>query len=234
MRISVIYIILFAFFSIPLYSQDVIFLKRHKRIEGKVIEVDNRNIRYKKQNNPEGPVYLLEIKYIDSIAYSGGHTDFFLNEKPVSLKKISEIKKYNNLGENLFSTGVFLFDNTPANVYTNSSLENAPIFAHYVAYEKLFLKDRFGVEFRPFIGYNKKAYGTVLAAKFYPKHIRKTRLGLGIHYQLSVMDLVENYYDSQSGFSILRKYESTVSSVGFVSNLIVHFNKSYLSFRHFR
>lgn len=56
-------------------SQDTIYLRKGKILEGKVEEVSAREIRYKLKQNETGPVYILSRSDVDSIVYSNGYTD---------------------------------------------------------------------------------------------------------------------------------------------------------------
>lgn len=58
-------------------SQDVINTKNHERIEAKILEVSDTEIRYKKSNNPDGPTFVMPTSKIASITYSTGEVQRF-------------------------------------------------------------------------------------------------------------------------------------------------------------
>ncbi|GAB4202341.1 MAG: hypothetical protein Fur0023_08110 [Bacteroidia bacterium] len=54
---------------VALHAQDVIFTNSGKVYEGKVVEVTDNYIKYRKKENPDGPVYSLEKSMVTKIKY---------------------------------------------------------------------------------------------------------------------------------------------------------------------
>lgn len=54
------------------YSQDIIVTNDAQKIEVKIIEVSKTTIKYKEQDNLDGPTFVLETKDLNSIIYSNG------------------------------------------------------------------------------------------------------------------------------------------------------------------
>ena len=69
-----------------LMAQDVIVTRESKRIDGKVLEVSDTEVRYKKQNNPDGPVFVIGTGKISSIMYANGEVQSF-GEVPAAEEK---------------------------------------------------------------------------------------------------------------------------------------------------
>jgi len=80
----------FIFFSllsatvIAAKAQDVITLQNGQTIAGKVTEVGVNEIRYYKNSNPDGPVYVLSKGEVAQITYSNKTTDVFNSAPQVS------------------------------------------------------------------------------------------------------------------------------------------------------
>jgi hypothetical protein len=71
------------FAGIPGNAQDTINKTDGEKIIGKVLEIDNSSVRYKKGNNPNGPDYILKISEISSIRYQNNETEVFAkSEQP--------------------------------------------------------------------------------------------------------------------------------------------------------
>jgi hypothetical protein len=60
-----------------LFAQDNIILKNGMELPAKVLEVSASEIKYKKQDNPDGPVYTYTIKDVLLINYANGTKDVF-------------------------------------------------------------------------------------------------------------------------------------------------------------
>jgi hypothetical protein len=87
------YILFFiTFWSFSVYSQDIITTKKGEDIEAKVLEVNVNEVKYKKYNNPQGPIYLLLKSDILLIRYENGTKDIF-HEEEKNITEISSVQK---------------------------------------------------------------------------------------------------------------------------------------------
>ncbi len=68
---------LFLLGSSLLWAQDSVILKNGTEIQVKVLEVSSAQIKYKKQENPDGPLYTYSIKDVLLIKYANGTKDVF-------------------------------------------------------------------------------------------------------------------------------------------------------------
>ncbi len=76
------YLLVSIFMIVIGYAQDTINMIDGEKIVGKVLEIDNANVKYKRNNNLEGPVYVLEISKINSIHYINNDIEEFeISEK---------------------------------------------------------------------------------------------------------------------------------------------------------
>ena len=80
-------ILTFLFFTIftNCYSQDVIIQKSGNEFQGKVIEVGVTEIKYRKIDNPDGPLYSIMRTDVAMIRYENGTKDIFNAEKKARL-----------------------------------------------------------------------------------------------------------------------------------------------------
>ncbi|HON19858.1 MAG TPA: hypothetical protein PLW70_00780 [Bacteroidales bacterium] len=69
-------------FPMIVSAQDVITLKNGDEIQAKVTEVMQDQIKYKRFDNLDGPVYFLNKSEIFMIKYQNGQKDVFKDEKP--------------------------------------------------------------------------------------------------------------------------------------------------------
>ncbi|MBR5042385.1 MAG: hypothetical protein IKX67_04030 [Bacteroidales bacterium] len=58
-------------------AQDIVVLKNGTEIKAKVTEVSSDAIKYKRADNPNGPIYVLQINEIASITYENGTVETF-------------------------------------------------------------------------------------------------------------------------------------------------------------
>ncbi|MGZ3862442.1 MAG: hypothetical protein ACXVPN_03000 [Bacteroidia bacterium] len=68
---------LFLAFSFTGFSQDTLFKRNGEVILGKVTEINKTDIKYKKNNNPDGPTYSIGIDDVTMIEYKNGSKDVF-------------------------------------------------------------------------------------------------------------------------------------------------------------
>ncbi len=67
-------------FSVVLQAQDVIITIEAQKIEAKILEISTNEIKYKKQNNLEGPIFVMATTEINSIIYANGEVQLFHSE----------------------------------------------------------------------------------------------------------------------------------------------------------
>jgi len=103
------------------FSQDIIVLRENNiEFQAKVTEVTNELVKYKKWENPDGPIYHLSIASIARIRYKNGQEDTFNND--VSVQNNNENSEQPAAKEdkvNHFST---------AEGYPKVALVNVPYF----------------------------------------------------------------------------------------------------------
>jgi hypothetical protein len=80
------------------YSQDLILLKNGEEIKAVVNEVTLDLIKYKKFENPDGPIYSIEKRSVFMITYKNGSKDIF-SEQP-TVKVIEQEQKQEDPHQN--------------------------------------------------------------------------------------------------------------------------------------
>jgi hypothetical protein len=68
------------------FSQDIITLKTGEQIRSKIMEVGQSEIKYKKYDNQNGPVYVVTKSDLSDILYENGTKDIFNNETSKAIK----------------------------------------------------------------------------------------------------------------------------------------------------
>jgi len=96
-------------------AQDVIVTTEGKKINSKVMEVNENDIRYKLFDNPSGPVYFMKKSDIATILYENGNVDVFKLPSPQNYfypyhqytkADLKNAKNLRNSGIALFSAGM--------------------------------------------------------------------------------------------------------------------------------
>ena len=97
-----------------LMAQDVIVTMQAERIDAKVLEVSETEIRYRKTSNPEGPIYLLSTDKIATILYANGEVEVFGKTQqpaPEEQPKLSVPDRKIEEGTVLFREGKYIVEN---------------------------------------------------------------------------------------------------------------------------
>ena len=105
------------------FAQDIIVTRDNKRIDANITEVSGDNIRYKKANSPDGPVFVMPVKDINSIVYKNGDVQTFeetaaTQSQPAAVKKSEPAQKNEVANEKIIYTAAeFNGDTLPQFVY---------------------------------------------------------------------------------------------------------------------
>ena len=81
MKRCTLFLLVLMYSASGLLAQDVIITRESKRIDGKVLEISDTEIRYKKQNNPDGPVFVIKNEKVSSILFANGEVQSFKSEQ---------------------------------------------------------------------------------------------------------------------------------------------------------
>jgi hypothetical protein len=86
------WIIIIVCASTKLIAQDKLVFKNGGEVPAVIIEVNADIIKYKRFDNPNGPIYLIPRNEIDRIAYKDGRVDNFINSSKANSKSPLESK----------------------------------------------------------------------------------------------------------------------------------------------
>ncbi len=180
--------IIFWFLSGIIHAQDIIYKLDGTKEEVKVLEIDKKEIHYKKFSNTEGPTYSIDRSNVVMITYENGNFDL-LNKPVIEGKKNVEFAR-NILSYHLFDL-VF-------NEFT-------------ISYERLLKEGKIGIQIPLSFGYNRSNFysdnfrslfysGATL--NFYPtgqgifKYFMGPQLILGYGEEQDYVD----YFDDQGNY----------------------------------
>lgn len=115
-----------------LQAQDIIITKDAQKIEAKVLESSNSEIKYKKQSNLEGPTFVVSISELNSVIYANGEVQVFNSTtkeyKTNSLSDENQISEDCGLSkeenEFIYSTKQFKGGELPKFTYKKVQLPN--------------------------------------------------------------------------------------------------------------
>ena len=132
-RVLVIFLVVFSMSKLC-FSQDIITLRTGDQIRSKILEIGQTEIKYKKFDNQNGPVYVVVKSDISNILYENGTKDIFndeqvkpgssvtdpVKENPDAVKK-AELSASGNKGSNVLIgfSGVLPTGTWPATALTN-------------------------------------------------------------------------------------------------------------------
>lgn len=85
-------------------AQDVIVTRDSKRIDAKVEEISETEVRYHRQDNPAGPVFVMPTSQIASIVFANGDVTTF-NTQPTQQQQQQAQSAQQNLYENSVVVG---------------------------------------------------------------------------------------------------------------------------------
>jgi hypothetical protein len=79
-RVTLVFLVTFLISKLCI-SQDLITFKTGEQIRSKILEIGQTEIKYKKFDNQNGPVYILQKSEISNIVYENGTKDLFNSEQ---------------------------------------------------------------------------------------------------------------------------------------------------------
>ena len=148
----------FVMVAILCFAQDIIVTTDARRIEAKVLEVSDSEVKYKETDNLEGPTFVISTSNISSIVYANGKVSLFQGT-PTATKEQADFNPtpsyLTRIGEKYTYKGVVMRGDAYAN-FLNDNCPNAYQIYHsgyVVAYTgMLFLSVAIGFELGTLIG----------------------------------------------------------------------------------
>lgn len=218
-----------------MYAQDTIYDRKNYSVLAKVLEITNTDIKYKRFDNPEGPVYSTPKNQVSIIKYANGSIEDFSSytRQQVTDRRGRPINTFIPKGDKMISAGFWAFV-TPSPIFSNSSNENnSPVSAAYVTFEKLFAQNHIGITIMPFIGFNKKAYGSAFGFAFYPKNYGRAQFRLEPQYIFSVQDYSNTTYNSTNQYYETKRFQTTISYLLFNLGFNVNASQNWVITNNF-
>jgi hypothetical protein len=142
---KIIFLIAILFATMYSYSQDRIIKKDKSEIKAKVLEVGDVEIKYKKEDNPDGPTYAIKKAEVNVIIYKNGQVESFndiVNTHAPAQPTNTSPSLGNNNGSNPNKSGIVRIEKEKANVFTFYDANNKKLNSKQ-SYKKLlpYIKD---------------------------------------------------------------------------------------------
>lgn len=113
-------LIAFLIMAINSWGQDTIYLRSDQRIACKILEVSPTEVKYKKAELSDGPLYIENKSAILQIKYSNGFIDVFPQISPLPITKENNQKEQNTGGKKYLDLAtiqgertIYLYDGRP-------------------------------------------------------------------------------------------------------------------------
>jgi hypothetical protein len=175
------------------YGQDMIYFTDGSKIEGKILQVDEAEVTYKKTANPDGPDYIEKKQNILLVVYANGQHETFTNHKGgLKIDTISKSFKRNYIAwtitdlvaltvsfsyEHILKRGMFGFK-VPFKVNLQAQSNAAP----------------FGLDPGESILPNGRTFGTGLDINYYPTGQGKAKYFVGPSFQFATYKYLDRDY----------------------------------------
>ena len=171
------------FCCIKSYSQDKLFKPDGTKLEVKVLEVTQTEIKYKKWSNQDGPIYTINKNEVMMILYQNGENEVISasatipNNNNNTIPNNDTIKKENEYGQHMLSFNPIHL------IFGNITL----------SYEHFNKKGNCSVKFPVTIGYRYDNFNLGTEIKLFPKKQGKVRYFLGPVIKGGVIPFVNRY-----------------------------------------
>ena len=88
-----IFTMLVAYSTLYVSAQDIIITRDEKKIDAKVLEISETEVKYKEADDLEGPTFVLGIQKIASIVLSSGKVKVFGNNPENTVQPVAQVPK---------------------------------------------------------------------------------------------------------------------------------------------
>ena len=90
----IIFLIFTSTFNANVFSQDIILKRNGESIEAEISVIEIDNIKYKKYNNLNGPIYIIAKSEVEKITFKNGTTEVFTEKEQKKELSLVETKEY--------------------------------------------------------------------------------------------------------------------------------------------
>lgn len=207
--------------SVSLHAQDAIYKKDKTKLDAKVTEVGNWEVKYKSASNPDGPVYTIPKSDIAIIIYQNGSSDLFTNEKSKRCKKFDSLST--NFCRNFIGVDIGEFTNTAINITYEHTFGKKGNVA-------LRLPFSVGLSSNNYYYYgHRKIFSTGLDLLFFPTGQGKLRYYVAPYFEWGLYNNSYTFYTYEGNYYNTQYYRSRgFSFAGGVKNGIL-----FQATRHF-
>lgn len=234
MKSLVIILILLAFPKV-MVAQDTIYMRNTKKVIAKVIQTRPKGVSFHKINEPQTEIYTVDLEYIDSIFYENGSVDRFTWRKkrlpPGANHRMNQMLRNRQTfhsGSNSTSSGAFVLDNTDRADGRADDINDKAIIAVYTSYERMIANHKIGLSVMPFIGMNRKAFGSGFGVTLYPKPYYKAIFHMGPQLLLYRSQIYRAQFNEKDGYSTGNIYPTTILSFTYNLGLNIHIDKNWM------
>lgn len=131
---TLIYLFLtISFMSTSVIAQDVIVKIDGSEIQSKIIEVNTRNVKYKKHSNPEGVLYIINVSDVYQIIYEHGDTETYSDPKFIVTED----------GLRVFPRDLYKKLNSVQANFSAGWLPTMPTLSYFICYERLLINNNY-------------------------------------------------------------------------------------------
>ncbi len=203
------------------FSQDIIFRKDGSKEEVKIILVGDREIQYKKFNNPDGPVYATDRREILLITYENG--DFDVINKILEEEKPVKADLTRNFARNIIHYHMFDL-----------------VFGDFAfSYERILSNGQIGIKIPVSVGYDfysdiydfNSVFYSGVGVNFYPTGQGKWRYFVGPQARVGLGKQTDwvYYYDDNGNYL----YDEAVEDEGIYTRFFVDNGVMFTPVRNF-
>ncbi|HYD20406.1 MAG TPA: hypothetical protein VEB40_02940 [Flavipsychrobacter sp.] len=230
MRLKAILLAAFALITVSATAQDKIYKKNGDVIEGKVKEVNSKNISYKRWDNPEGPDYVIGRNEVQRIKYQNGSEDYMAPEREGMTKGTAGRKPAKKIeyGSNIISAALINLsdDGFGVGLAYERALDKKGIINFYLPVNMCFSSIAGNEVYNPTTGtydYNmlsRRVFQIMPGVKFYPTGNQgKVRYGIAaqLAYYTGTKE-VEQYLYSPLYSSYYQTGNAQVQKLGILVN----------------
>jgi len=178
------------FLQLIVKAQDIIFTKFGEVYEGKILEITETSVKYKKLNNLDGPVYSIDKSKVTKIKFSNGFTEVFSKESKES--KEESIEKNSTLSNIVYENdSVYMKSKNICGVDIGQFFANSIGFV----YERFLDKyNRFSICIPISVGINYQNYQTFYENNYNRDFISSDNINLYRSGKVFGISIEFNYY----------------------------------------
>ena len=175
MKIKIILTLILGISFIKSYSQDKLFKPDGTKLEVKVLEVNQTEIKYKKWSNQVGPTYTINKNEVMMILYQNGENEVI--NPSSTIPNNNTLQKENEYGQNMFSINPIHL------IFGNIT----------ITYEHFNKEGNCSVKFPVSFGYKYANFNFGTEIKLFPSKDGNARYFLGPVIKGGLFPLVDNY-----------------------------------------